>query len=98
MSVDRATLLAAMDAIGKGEPAPEGVFMHVSHTPTQADWDALDPNSYETECRDCGVYYEGQFEPKPEETYITCPECGSANHGCVGSPAGSYSLAMRSDF
>lgn len=92
---DRAKLLAAMDAIQNGAPLPEGTMAHVSRETTQADWDALDPDSFDTECRDCGAYYEGKLAPKGQETAIQCPECGSRNHGAVGSPAGALHLAMH---
>lgn len=96
---DKDKLREAMDAIVKGEPLPDGVLMHVSHAPTQADWDALDPDTYDTTCRDCGSYYEGRLPqdrsaPPPK---LICPHCGSARHGSVGSPAGASSLAMWLD-
>ena len=86
----REKLLATMDAIGRGEPAPDGVMVHVSRETTQADWDALDPNSCETTCRDCGAYYEGRLGED-----LVCPECGSRSHGAVGSPAGGMHLLMH---
>jgi Zn finger protein HypA/HybF involved in hydrogenase expression len=88
-------LLEAMDALCRGE-TPEGVTVHVSHATTDADWDALNPNSLETECRDCGAYYTKEWqegEEPPRE--LTCPECGSGNHGGVGSPAGGFHLMMH---
>ncbi len=85
----------AIAAIVRGEEPPEGVLVHVTRETTQADWDALDPNSFESDCRDCGAYIVGQFAADPAETVIRCPECGSTNHGGVGSPAGAFSLAMH---
>ena len=86
----REKLQEAMDAIAKGAPVPEDVCIHVSHTPTQAEWDALDPNSCETTCRDCDTYYEGRLGEN-----LICPECGSSSHGAVGSPAGGMHLLMH---
>ncbi len=62
---------------------------------TKADWDALNPNSMETDCRDCGSYYvmEWKAGEKPPEQ-LTCPHCKSQNHGGVGSPAGGMHLAL----
>lgn len=76
---------------------PEGVVIHVSKAPARADWDALDPDTYDTECRDCGAYYEGRF-PGDRSVPVepVCPHCGSKRHGSVGSPAGAAALAMRS--
>jgi heterodisulfide reductase subunit A-like polyferredoxin len=68
---------------------------HIDKTTTQADWDALNPNSLETDCRDCGAYFTMEWkenEKPPEE--LKCPQCGSCNHGSVGSPAGGMHLAM----
>lgn len=71
------------------------MMVHVTRATTQADWDALDPNSYETTCAKCGAYIEGQFGPKGE-TDTPCPSCGSTEYeGGIGSPAGAFSLAMH---
>lgn len=89
-------LRKAMDAIVKGDARPEGVTVHMDRRPTQADWDALDPNSYETTCAKCGAYVVGQFGPN-HETETPCAECGSTEYtGGFGSPAGGMHLALWS--
>lgn len=93
---NKALLNAAADALWNGKPLPEGVFVHVDRTPTQADWDALDPNSYETNCAKCGSGIVGQFGPN-HETETPCPECGSTEYaGGFSSPAGGMHLALWS--
>ena len=85
----------ALKALIEGGPTPEGVHVHVTKETTQADWDALDPNSYETECAKCGSYIVGQFGPN-NETKTPCSQCGSTEYtGGIGSPAGAFSLAMH---
>lgn len=92
---DKDKLREAMDAILSGKELPEGVLFHASHKTTQADWDALDPNSYETQCAKCNTYIVGQFGPNNEAT-TPCPSCGSTEYtGGIGSPAGAFSLAMH---
>ena len=87
---------AVADALRAGEPLPEGVFVHIDKTPTKADWDALDPNSYETTCAKCGAYVVGQFGPN-NETETPCAECGSTEYtGGFSSPAGGMHLALHS--
>ena len=76
----------------------DDLFVHVDRTPTQADWDALDPNSYETDCRSCGAYLVGQFGPAPDRALEPCPHCGSKEHGAVSSPAGGEHLLLWSGF
>ena len=84
---------ALADALANRET--DGVFVHVLKTPTKADWDALDPNSYDTTCAKCGAYVVGQFGPN-HETETPCAECGSTEYtGGFGSPAGAAFLAMR---
>ena len=74
------------------------VFVHTDSTPTQEDWDALDPNSYETTCADCSTPYDGQFGPD-HSLATPCPQCGSMNtKGGLMSPAGVTHLALWSDF
>ncbi len=89
---------AILNAAEDGTPLPEGVYVHVSHTPTQADWDALDPNSWETSCADCGEGYSGVFASPPEATEYMCPSCGSTRTEGIASPAGGMSLIYRSDW
>jgi hypothetical protein len=92
---DRDKLREAMDAIIEGREPPDGVLFHATKTTTQADWDALDPNSYETECAKCGAYIVGRFGPN-NEANTPCPDCGSTEYtGGIGSPAGAFSLAMH---
>lgn len=69
---------------------------HVTKTVTDADWDALNRNSLETDCLDCGNYYTMEWKEgnNPPQKLI-CPSCGSSNHGCVGSPAGGMHLALH---
>lgn len=84
----------ALEKVLKGEQI-DGVVCHVDKTTTQADYDKLNPNSLETNCRDCDTYYVMTWEEKDTPpTKLICPECGSNNHGCVGSPAGAAHLAM----
>ena len=66
---DRDRLREAMEAILAGQSAPEGLVVHMSQATTDADWDALNPNSLETECRDCDSYYTMEWEEdeKPPE-------------------------------
>lgn len=87
-------LQEAMDAICRGE-MPEGVSIHLDKATTDDDWSKLNPNSLETSCRDCDTYYtmEWQTGEEPPEKLV-CPECGSSNHGGVGSPAGGMHLAL----
>lgn len=88
-------LREAMDALAGRREMPEGVFIHVDRETTQADWDALDPNSYETTCAECEAVVIGQFGPKGEID-TPCPDCGSTKmKGGIGSPAGAFGLAMR---
>jgi ribosomal protein S27E len=91
-------IAAIRKAAEEGTPLPEGVYVHVSKTPTAADWDALDPNSWETSCGDCGEYYTGVFANPPEATEMVCPSCGSGRTAGVSSPAGGMSLGFRSDW
>ncbi len=92
---DQDKLREAMDAFFSGKPLPEGTIFHGTRTTTQADWDALDPNSYETTCAKCGHAVIGQFGPKGE-TETPCASCGSTEYtGGIGSPAGAFSLAMH---
>jgi hypothetical protein len=89
-------LQEAMQAIIDGKELPDAVCVHVSRATTQEDWDSLNPNSLETDCRDCGAYYTKEWvegEEPPQE--LICPECGSKNHGGVGSPAGGMHLALH---
>ncbi len=77
---------------------PADIVVHVSKTPTHADWDALDRNSYETTCARCGSVVIGQFGPN-KETDTPCGECGSTEYsGGFSSPAGAMSLALREGF
>jgi hypothetical protein len=70
------------------------VFLHVDRATTKADWDALDPHSYETTCADCGAGIIGQFGPNGE-TETPCSQCGSTKTtGGISSPAGAVHLAM----
>jgi DNA-directed RNA polymerase subunit RPC12/RpoP len=87
-----------LHAAETGGPLPEGVYVHVSHTPTQADWDALDLNSRETSCADCGEGYSGVFATLAEATEFMCPNCGSRHTTGIASPAGAMSLIHRSDW
>jgi ribosomal protein S27AE len=92
---DKAKIRDAMDAIIEGRKPPGDVHIHLTKTTTKADWDALDPNSYETECAKCGAYVVGQFGPN-HETNTPCGKCGSTEYaGGIGSPAGAFSLAMH---
>lgn len=92
---DKDKLREAMDAIIAGKEPPEGVLFHASHSTTKADWDALDPNSYETTCAKCGSAVIGQFGPNGETT-TPCASCGATDYeGGIGSPAGAFSLAMH---
>lgn len=92
---DRNKLREAMDAIVEGRKRPEGVHVHMTKETTQADWDALDPNSYETTCAKCQHTIIGQFGPKGE-LQTPCAECGSTETtGSITSPAGAFSLAMH---
>lgn len=85
----------AMQAVIDGTALPEGTLVHVTKETTQADWDALDPNSYETTCARCGHAIIGQFGPNGE-TKTPCSTCGSTETtGGIGSPAGAFSLAMH---
>lgn len=91
----RDVLAEAMHAIAEGKPLPDDILLHVTKETTQADWDALDPNSYETTCAKCDHAIIGQFGPNGEmET--PCSECGSIETtGGVSSPAGAFSLVMH---
>lgn len=92
---DKDKLREAMDAIAAGKEPPEGVLFHATHSTTQADWDALDPNSYETECAKCGHAVIGQFGPNGE-TSTPCAICGATEYtGGISSPAGAFGLAMH---
>ena len=72
--------------------------VHTDRATTQADWDALDPNSYETTCADCDTPYEGQFGPG-HSLATPCPCCGSMKtQGGFSSPAGGMHLMLWSDF
>lgn len=75
----------------------DDTFVHVDRAPTQSDWDALDPDTYETTCADCGTPYDGRFGPD-HNLATPCPNCGSTETGAVGSPAGGMHLILRSDF
>jgi hypothetical protein len=91
-------LRAAAEALWSGTPLPEGFTAHVDRAPTKADWDALDPNTYETTCAKCGAYVVGTFGPN-NECETPCSECGSTEYtGGIGSPAGGMHLALHSDF
>jgi hypothetical protein len=92
--MSKGELLKAMEDLAAGK-TPEGVHVHMERATTDEDWAKLNPNSLETDCRDCGAYYtkEWQEDEKPPEKLI-CPECGSTNHGGVGSPAGGMHLAL----
>jgi hypothetical protein len=74
---------------------PTGFTLHIDRATEPADYDRLNPNSLDTDCRACGSYYEVEWPEgeRPPET-LTCPHCGSHDHGCVTSPAGAYDLAM----
>ena len=88
--------LDALESIARDTLGEGAVVVHASRPTTKADWDTLNPNSLETDCRDCGAYYTMEWaedEGHPEQ--LTCPDCGSHNHGSVGSPAGAMSLAMH---
>lgn len=76
------------------EPGP-GINIHIDRGTTDEDWAALDPNSLESDCRDCGAYIELHWSAsqRPPEQ-IRCPNCGSTNHGAVGSPAGGMHAAL----
>lgn len=88
-------LREAMDAVIAGTPLPDGVSFHATRITTQADWDALDQNSYETECAKCGAAVIGQFGPN-NEVETPCGQCGSTEMtGGICSPAGAFSLAMH---
>lgn len=92
---DKDKLKEAMQAIIEGREPPDGVLFHATKSTTQADWDALDPNSYETTCAKCDAYVVGQFGPN-HETSTPCSQCGSTEYkGGLGSPAGAFSLAMH---
>ena len=70
-------------------------MMFTDKATTAADWDSLNPNSLETECRDSGMYFTKEWragDKVPE--VLVCPKCGSDNHGGVGSPAGGMHLAL----
>ena len=70
-------------------------MIFIDRATTPADWDSLNPNSLETDCRDCGTYYTKEWKAgdKPPAV-LTCPKCGSGNHGGVGSPAGGMHLLL----
>lgn len=86
---------ALAEHLFKGTPLPEGFTFHADKATTKADWDALDPNSYETTCAKCGAYVVGQFGPN-HETETPCAECGSTEYtGGFGSPAGAMHLALH---
>jgi hypothetical protein len=89
---------AIWKALEEGKPLPDGVYVHVSETPTPADWDALDPNSWETFCGDCDQHYSGAFSDPTVATEMVCPSCGSSRTAGVSSPAGGMSLILRSDW
>lgn len=96
-TAERDELRRIMDDLAAGKPLPEGVLVHVDRRPTQADWDALDPNSYETTCAQCDAPIFGQFGPNGE-TDTPCPDCGShETTGGIASPAGAMHLALWSD-
>ncbi len=79
-----------------GQHGPVGTDVHISKAASDADWDALNPNSQETECRACGAYHTKELKNGEEELRkLTCPEFGSGNHGGVGSPAGGHHVAMH---
>ncbi len=90
-------IAAILQAARNGEPLPEGVYFHVSHSPTQADWDALDPNSWETCCADCNQFYAGVFAEPVEATEFICPLCDSTRTTGLSSPAGGMSLILLSE-
>ena len=89
----------AIKAMEDGTSLPEGVIAHVSRATTQADWDALNPYSESTSCRDCGEYYESHWNEEAHKKSgppkLVCPKCGSTNHGGTCSPAGADHLAMH---
>ena len=74
------------------------ITVHISRETTQADWDKLDSNSWETNCRDCGHYYTGVFFNRATNAMIPevkCPECGSTKTTGIGSPAGGRHLLLH---
>ncbi len=76
------------------ERTGKDVMVHFDKTTTKADWDALDPNSYETTCAKCDATIIGQFGPNGELA-TPCSECGSLEtKGGLSSPAGAVHLAM----
>lgn len=95
MSWTQEEIDAAIAKAVAGEAQADGVHVHLTKSVTKEDWDALDPNSYETTCAKCDAYVVGQFGPNGEAE-TPCAACGSTEYkGGMGSPAGSYSLAMR---
>lgn len=60
-------------------------------------FDDLDPNTWETTCRDCNTYYTGVF-PEKGEPELVCPDCGSKRITGLGSPAGGMNLLYRMDY
>lgn len=93
MTRDR--LRDAIDALAEGRALPPDTLVHVSRETTQADWDALDPNSYETTCGRCSATIVGQFGPDGE-CEPKCLVCGSTETtGGLTSPAGAFHLAMH---
>lgn len=78
--------------------ADKEIVFHELKSVTDKDWDALDPNSYETTCAACDTYILGQFD-KDNRPTTPCPKCGSTEtKGGISSPAGGASLLMRMDF
>lgn len=70
------------------------VTIHLDRTTQPEDYDALDPNSYETTCAKCDATIIGQFGPKGE-LQTPCSQCGSLEtKGGLSSPAGAMHLAM----
>lgn len=95
MSWTQEEIDAAIAKAVAGEPQADGVHVHLTKSVTKDDWDALDPNSYDTTCGDCDAYIVGQFGPNGEAN-TPCPACGSLKtKGGIGSPAGASMLAMR---
>lgn len=71
---------------------------HISKATQPEDWDKLNRNSLETTCQDCLTYFTKEWKDGEEPpTNLLCPQCGSENHGAVGSPAGGMNLLLHMD-
>lgn len=70
------------------------VSIHFDKATKPEDYDALDPNSYETTCAKCDATIIGQFGPNGELA-TPCSECSSLEtKGGMSSPAGAMHLAL----